>query len=88
VLPVFVNAGAPGKLYGTTAYGGSAGNGTVYSCTTSGTLTTEKSFTGSQGAVPQSALINVPNSSGAAVLFGTAASGGASGNGTVFKFVP
>jgi uncharacterized repeat protein (TIGR03803 family) len=88
VLPVFVTAGAPGKLYGTTSYGGSIGSGTVYSCTLTGTLTSEKSFTGPEGAVPQSAMINIPTSTGAPILYGTAAYGGSSGNGTVFKFVP
>ena len=44
------------------------------------TFTTLHSFTGSDGANPEAGLIISSNT-----LFGTAASGGSSGNGTVFK---
>src|SRR5208282_5026446 len=68
-------------LYGTAYYGGSSGNGTVFALNTNGTgFTNLYSFTGgSDGASPQAVLILSGNT-----LYGTASSGGSSGNGTVF----
>ncbi len=80
-------------LYGTARGNGSSpidGNGTVYKVTTNGTgFTNLHSFTSGAGAYP-----NVTNSDGASpsaglillgnTLYGTARSGGSSGNGTVF----
>jgi uncharacterized repeat protein (TIGR03803 family) len=71
-----------GNFYGTAAYGGDTANGTVFKMTPDGTLSSIYSFTGdSDGANPQSALIEVTNG----VLYGTTSSGGDSQNGTVFK---
>jgi uncharacterized repeat protein (TIGR03803 family) len=76
-------------LYGTTAYGGSWSNGTVFSLNTDGTgLTNLHSFTGfpvlpyvtnSEGANPLAGLLLSGNT-----LYGTAANGG-NGDGTIFK---
>ena len=75
-------------LYGTAIYGGSWGNGTVFAVNTDGTgFTTLYSFTAdagspptnSDGARPYCKLILSGNT-----LYGTAPSGGSSGNGTVF----
>ena len=68
-------------LYGTTAYGGSAGNGTVFALNTNGTgFTVLHTFTGSgDGANPNAGLILVGN-----MLYGTAVNGGTEGWGTVF----
>jgi len=78
-------------LYGTASGGGSSGNGTVFAVNTNGAgFTTLHSFTlgtggysptNSDGARPYSGLIT--NSSGT-TLYGTAQTGGSSGNGTVF----
>lgn len=74
-----------GNLYGTTVFGGTAGNGVVFEMTQSGGVWSETilySFgSGSDGQFPNGALIK--DSKGA--LYGTTSSGGTSGNGTVFK---
>jgi len=80
---------AGGSLYGTTFGGGSGGSGTVFSMNTDGTgFTNLHRFTAtslglpqtnSDGAYPYAGLIISDNT-----LYGTATSGGSSGNGTVF----
>ena len=77
-------------LYGTTLYGGSAGNGTVFAVNTDGSgFTVLHSFTSGSGSGP-----NIINSDGTEpdslvlsgnTLYGTAYEGGSSGNGTVFS---
>jgi uncharacterized repeat protein (TIGR03803 family) len=70
-----------GTLYGTTNYGGTSGNGTVFSITTTGQETVLYSFgTGSDGSSPLADLINVNG-----VLYGTTTDGGTYGGGTVFS---
>lgn len=70
-----------GTLYGTTTGGGSSGNGTVFTITTSGTETVLYNFAGgTDGATPYAGLVNVGNA-----LYGTTAFGGTSNNGTIFK---
>ncbi len=74
-------------LYGTTVDGGSSGNGTVFAVNTDGSGFTNLHnftaysvpFTNSDGAYPIAGLILSGNA-----LYGTAATGGSSGNGTVF----
>lgn len=68
-------------LYGTTAYGGSSGDGTVFAINTDGTgFTNLYNFTGgSDGANPVAALIQ-----SGSTFYGTASAGGTSGAGTVF----
>jgi uncharacterized repeat protein (TIGR03803 family) len=68
-------------LYGTAAAGGSSGNGTVFALNTEGSgFTNLYNFPGgSDGNLPQSVLIL-----SGSTLYGTAAAGGSSGNGTVF----
>ncbi len=73
-----------GNLYGTTAYGGASSDGTVFELAKgSGTITTLASFNGSDGSDLEAGL--VLDSSGN--LYGTAETGGASGDGTVFELV-
>jgi uncharacterized repeat protein (TIGR03803 family) len=75
------------RLYGTTIYGGSSGNGTVFKVNTDGTdYTTLHSFTAhvfnninSDGYFPVAGLVLSGN-----ILYGTA-SGGSGGNGTIFS---
>jgi len=70
------------RLYGTTLTEGGSGAGTVFSINVDGTaFTTLHSFSGgSNGTLPDAALILSGNS-----LFGTTFRGGSAGNGTVFK---
>src|SRR6266487_2733076 len=68
-------------LYGTTQYGGSSGNATVFKVNTDGTgFTNLHSFTGgSDGNGPRAGLLLLGDT-----LYGTACFGRSSGNGTVF----
>jgi uncharacterized repeat protein (TIGR03803 family) len=71
-----------GNLYGPASQGGAYGDGTVFEVAHgSDTLTALASFSGTNGANPQAALLM--DSSGN--LYGTAYAGGASGDGTIFE---
>jgi uncharacterized repeat protein (TIGR03803 family) len=77
---------ANGELYGTTLYGGAnRGDGMVFKITQSGTLTTLYSFCSqpncTDGAFPTTGLVQATNGN----FYGTTGSGGAYGNGTIFK---
>jgi uncharacterized repeat protein (TIGR03803 family) len=79
-------ADANGNLFGTTAYGGAYGYGTVFEIGKTaggyaGTPTTLVSFNGADGAYPFAGLIADANGN----LFGTTEEGGAYGSGTVFE---
>ena len=78
-------ADAAGDLFGTTPSGGAAGDGTVFELVNHGggayTLVTLVSFNGANGTLPVAGLI----ADAAGDLFGTTASGGANGDGTVFE---
>ena len=82
--------GSGGVLYGTTAYGGTSNNGTVFSLTPPapvGGPWTEAvlyNFTGTHGSLPEAAVAIGPNG----VLYGTTVRGGSSNNGTVFALKP
>jgi uncharacterized repeat protein (TIGR03803 family) len=85
----FVQAGLTkatnGKFYGTTYGGGANGDGTVFSITAGGTLTTLYSFCAqpdcTDGADPEAGLVNGTNGK----FYGTTYGGGANGYGTVFS---
>jgi uncharacterized repeat protein (TIGR03803 family)/probable HAF family extracellular repeat protein len=70
-----------GLFYGTTAYGGASGYGSVYRMDTSGAVTTLHEFAGEDGAYPYGGLIQA----GDGFFYGTTAFGGASGFGTVYR---
>ena len=72
-----------GNLYGTTGYGGTSGDGTVFEITAAGNHKVLHSFTGIDGAVPSAGLLR----DGAGNLYGTTQYGGAN-YGTVFKIAP
>jgi uncharacterized repeat protein (TIGR03803 family) len=77
-----------GNLYGTIAYGGANGEGTVFKITPTGTLTTPYSFCSqsvcTDGENPEAGLVQATNGN----FYGTTYVGGASGHGTVFDITP
>jgi uncharacterized repeat protein (TIGR03803 family) len=84
-LPVGITQGSDGNFYGTTTYGGSSNNGTVFKFTPAGVETVVHSFgTGSDGALPQGPLIQGTDGN----FYGTTAYGGTENAGTVFKITP
>ena len=71
-----------GNLYGTTAYSGPYGEGTVFKLTPSGTETVLYSFMGaSDGGQPQAGVVM----DSAGNLYGTTSTGGAHNAGTVYE---
>jgi len=70
-----------GNLYGTTAFGGSNDQGTIFKIDSSGTETIMRSFKGSGGSYPFGSLTLDP----AGNLYGTTQLGGALNNGVVFR---
>lgn len=73
--------GGNGLLYGTTQNGGLYGDGTIFSLSTNGTLTTLVSFDGTNGAMPVASLIQGTNG----LFYGTTECGGSNSAGTVFS---
>ncbi len=69
-----------GNFYGTTEYGGTGGDGTIFRMTTNGILTTLHSFDAS-AANPFGPLAQGSNGT----LYGTTQYGGSGGDGTVFS---
>ena len=70
-----------GNFYGTTAGGGSNGQGTTFRITPAGALTTLHSFTGADGASPYAAVVLGNDNR----FYGTTAVGGGNGDGTIFR---
>jgi uncharacterized repeat protein (TIGR03803 family) len=78
---------AGNTLYGTAAYGGSTGSGTVFALNTDGsgftilhTFSSNDYYTNSDGAYPWAGLVLAGDT-----LYGTTVQGGPSGSGTVFR---
>jgi uncharacterized repeat protein (TIGR03803 family) len=75
-----------GNLYGTTAYGGAGGSGTLFEITPAGELTTLYSFCSqsgcTDGSFPWVGLVQGTNGD----FYGTTTAGGAKNQGTVFSF--
>src|SRR5580693_865347 len=81
-LPVGVLLGIDGNFYGTTTFGGTGGNGTVFKVTPASIETVLHSFAGaSDGAEPQAGLVQASDGN----LYGTAQFGGTDSDGIVFK---
>ena len=77
-----VMQGADGKLYGTTTWGGSLGQGTVFQLTPTGAYKILHNFTGTpDGTNPPVGLVQGSDN----FLYGVTSAGGASGHGTFFK---
>jgi uncharacterized repeat protein (TIGR03803 family) len=76
--------GRNGNLYGTTQQGGANGDGTIFTITLSGSLTTLYSFTGADGSSPYAGLVQATNGN----FYGTTQYGGANGRGAVFEITP
>ena len=70
-----------GNLYGTTQYGGTYGDGTVFRIAPGGPLTTIVQFDGLQGANPSAALIQSSDGN----LYGTTLTGGPYGFGAIYR---
>jgi uncharacterized repeat protein (TIGR03803 family) len=73
--------GGDGNFYGTTAYGGNYGDGTVFRIMSDGTFTNLLQFDGYDGANPSSALTQGADGN----LYGTTQNGGQGGPGTIFQ---
>jgi uncharacterized repeat protein (TIGR03803 family) len=74
--------GTDGNFYGTAESGGANGSGTVFKITSGGVLTLVYTFTGGDdGAYPNSALVQGTDGN----FYGTTSSGGAYGNGAIFR---
>jgi uncharacterized repeat protein (TIGR03803 family) len=80
--------GRNGNLYGTTLYGGTFQEGTVFKISPAGSLTTLYSFCSvdgcPDGAMPEAGLVLGTDGN----FYGTTSSGGANGAGTVFRITP
>ena len=73
-----------GNFYGTTAYGGANGDGTVFKITPSGAETVLHSFNSTDGAQPIGGLVQASDGN----LYGTTEYGGNHDWGTLFKITP
>lgn len=77
-----------GDFYGTTAYGGTNGDGTVFKITPAGTLTTLYSFCSqalcADGGIPQAGLVQATDGN----FYGVTTSFGSNGSGTLFRITP
>jgi uncharacterized repeat protein (TIGR03803 family) len=80
-----VTLGPAGKLYGTTEFGGTVGQGVVYELDSTGQETVLHSFTGgADGGEPFAGVTLGP----AGNLYGTTSAGGSALQGVIFKVIP
>jgi uncharacterized repeat protein (TIGR03803 family) len=74
-----------GNLYGVTAFGGTSGEGTVFEIASDGTFSTVYNFTGGADGGFLYGTVAIGKDGN---IYGNTASGGANGEGTVFKLTP
>jgi uncharacterized repeat protein (TIGR03803 family) len=87
--PTGISLDSSGSLYGVTAAGGTAGDGTLFKYTPgANTFASLASLTGNNGADPGVNPEGAPLSDGQGNLYGTTAGGGTYANGTVYKYTP
>jgi len=80
---------AQGNLWGTTAYGGTHDQGTIFKMTTDGTFTNEYNFEGGlNGGIPYAGLIQDPEGNFYSTVGGGILNCIQSGCGMIFKFTP
>lgn len=84
-IPSALMQASNGLFYGTTQTGGLYGDGTIFSLSTNGEVTTLLPFDGTNGATPMAGLTQ---SSEPGTFYGTTAYGGSNGAGTIFKVHP
>jgi uncharacterized repeat protein (TIGR03803 family) len=86
--PIKLTLGNDGNFYGTTAYGGGNGEGSIFKITPAGTLTTIYNFCSliacADGATPRDGLTLGSDGN----FYSTTYYGGANNQGTVFQFTP
>lgn len=86
VNPAWLMQAADGDFYGTTSGGGESGAGTIFKISSGGQFTLLYTFCSAAGCTdgyePQEALVQTSDGT----FYGTTISGGAYGDGTVFKF--
>lgn len=70
-----------GNFYGTTYYGGTSNQGSVFKVTSGGTLTTIRNLAAAVGSFPRAGLVLGSDGD----LYGATEFGGSSGSGTLFK---
>ena len=70
-----------GNFYGTTQFGGTNGDGTIFRITPDGTFTTLYAFDNLSGAEPYGALMQGADG----FIYGTTQYGGTNDGGTVFR---
>ena len=86
-VPSLLIQATDGTLYGTTGYGGAAGQGTIFKITPSGSMSTLYSFCSlANCADGEAASSLLPGPDGN--LYGTTAYGGTFGAGTIFQLTP
>jgi uncharacterized repeat protein (TIGR03803 family) len=73
--------GSDGNFYGTTYFGGTHNDGTVFKITPAGVLTTLHNFEGNDGNYPLAPLFEAANGT----LYGTTSAGGFRDGGTIFS---
>jgi uncharacterized repeat protein (TIGR03803 family) len=76
-----LSLGSDGNFYGTTYYGGTSNQGTVFRITPSGVLTTLHSFHGWDGRNPIGGVSQASNGA----FYGTTTAGGSGGFGTIYR---
>lgn|GEM_PF-1546482 len=76
------------NLYGSTNTGGQLNNGTIFTITPGGTLTTLVNFTGTAGAALGAGSVSPLVVGADGNFYGCTTGGGSSGNGTIFMMTP